>query len=42
MVCLGVKLFADLTPGLILPTVRGELHLPENELVLAYLHHEDD
>jgi len=42
MVCLGVKLLADLLPVLTLATVRGELHLPEDELVLANLHHEDD
>ena len=42
MICLFVKLLADLSPVLTLATVRGELHLPEDELVLAYLHHEDD
>ena len=41
MASFGVQLLIDLFPVLTLPTVRGELHLPEDELVLANLHHED-
>ena len=42
MVCLRVELLADLSPVLTLSTLyRVKHHLPEDELVLANLHHED-